>query len=275
MARAKTRQASELARLYEGLTQEFLARIRRVSLFLRHPFLEGAAHENILREFLRSYLPEPLGVSRGAIWDVAQQVSSGECDILIYDRRFPVAFRETDFVVVIPEAVLAAIEVKTVLPQSGREWEGVIEKVRQIQKASFRSKEGKLATFLFAFTARKQLAEGTSFLVRRALAPIVSQDLPMVTCILGRSALLNKDYLSSEVKEQDRVGLFLYKTKQESTGVENIAPEPFVVFFALLLREIERGTLQGAMRLGPSINHLLDALGGRIKEKGQVFFGVS
>jgi hypothetical protein len=265
---------SELARLYEGLTQEFLARIRRVSLFLRHPFLEGAAHENILREFLRSYLPEPLGVSRGAIWDARQQVSSGECDILIYDRQFPVAFRETDFVVVLPEAALAVIEVKTVLPQSGKEWQGVIAKVRQVQKASSRRNEGKLATFLFAFTARKQLLEGTSFLLGRALAPIVSKDLPMVTCVLGRSALLNKAYLSSNLEGQDRVGLFLYKTKQDTPKGEYIAPEPFIVFFALLLREIERGNLQGVMRLGQSIDQLMDALGDRIEEEGQVFFEV-
>lgn len=78
----------------------------------RHP--SGVFREEILRKFLAGMLPSSLSVDTGYVHGFKEGRTSKQIDILIWDsNRFPAIFRAGQFVVVSPEAVVAAIEVKS------------------------------------------------------------------------------------------------------------------------------------------------------------------
>lgn len=95
-------------------SREFAARSDQIRRLVRqHGPSVGAAHEVILRRFLRDYLPGSLDVGHGFIRTHAGELSA-QTDILIYaGNHYAPLYRVDDFVIVPPEAVVAAIEVKT------------------------------------------------------------------------------------------------------------------------------------------------------------------
>ncbi len=259
---ANSGRENELVSMYGGLTDEFLARIGRVRHFIRHPFLEGAAHEAILRDFLRTYLPEPYGVSRGAVWNPETRESTGECDILMYNRTFPVIFRETDFVVVRPSAAVALVEVRTALPEDRRDWENIIKKIRRIHQTTMTDGKRDLAVFLFVFMVHKPLETRSTWQIDPEFDPIEGKDFPDVVCILGDSVLVGPDLFSPTSAKGNEVRLVSFRF-DERKGSHALAPEPFMLFFALLMQEIEKKSPHGQLQLGPATKTYLDALQGR------------
>lgn len=94
--------AASLANELKGLSE-------RVRHMIKHPAIVGGYREVLLQGLLKKHLPERYHVATGFILGCHRQI-----DVLIYDRIdcAPI-FREGDLVVVSPEAVRAAIEVKT------------------------------------------------------------------------------------------------------------------------------------------------------------------
>ncbi|MFM5617567.1 DUF6602 domain-containing protein [Aeromonas veronii] len=81
----------------------------RVKNIINHGPTVGTYRENILRDLLKKNLPERYHTATGFIFGLEKQI-----DILIYDRiDYAPIFREGDLVIVPPESVRAAIEVKT------------------------------------------------------------------------------------------------------------------------------------------------------------------
>lgn len=106
----------EFRKFAESFTLSFEAERNRVRDLLgskyRHP--SGVFREEILRKFLVSLLPESLSVDTGYVHGFNEGRTSKQIDILVWDSsRFPAIFRAGQFVVVSPEAVVAAIEVKS------------------------------------------------------------------------------------------------------------------------------------------------------------------
>ena len=101
---------------YLSLANELSAKLRRVAAFVNHGPSIGGYHEEALKTVLRSVLPERFGVRTGFAFS-AQHGPSYQGDILIIDENHPSAyhFREGEFAVVLPEAVVCVIEVKTKL----------------------------------------------------------------------------------------------------------------------------------------------------------------
>lgn len=261
---ARRKQQKGLLSMYEGLTAEFQARIDRVGLFIRHPSVEGAAHEGVLKDFLRTYLPHPYAVSRGAMWDANTGESSGECDILVYDVREPPIYREADFIVVPPSSVRVVVEVKTTFPVGPKVWGDAIKKVRRIQQvAKTESPEG-VPVFLFAFREGTPVRPGRRWMIVRNLAPVVSENVPSVICVLGKTVLLNKGAFSRAHRQEGTLELTII----EPTRQRIPAPEPFLIFFVLLLRQLERQ--HGHLSLGQAINRGMDAFEGRVSDVGVV-----
>ncbi|HCF9827720.1 TPA: DUF6602 domain-containing protein [Pseudomonas aeruginosa] len=89
----------------------------RIKLIIDHGPTVGTYRENLLQNSLRKHLPERYHVATGFIFGAHTQI-----DILIYDRiDYAPIFREGDLVIVPPEAVRAAIEVKTNLTSENLE----------------------------------------------------------------------------------------------------------------------------------------------------------
>jgi len=101
---------------YRGLADEMTAKLRRISAFTTHGPSIGAYHEEVLRSVLRSMLPSRFALRTGFAFDETHGASQ-QGDILVVDENYPGAyyFREGEFAIVAPEALICVIEVKTTL----------------------------------------------------------------------------------------------------------------------------------------------------------------
>ena len=81
----------------------------------KHSYQQGYFFEEILRLFLKKYLPPSLDVARGFIIDSKDNISN-ELDIIIFDKnKTPIFFSAGDLRIIPIETALAVIEVKTTL----------------------------------------------------------------------------------------------------------------------------------------------------------------
>lgn len=99
---------------FKSLTQELEAlrdRVRNFSVATPHWQTDGEWKESVLRAVLRGYLPSHIEPLRGFV--VTPGRGTGQIDLLLYDNRKPVLFRNGDLVFVTPDAVLGIVEVKS------------------------------------------------------------------------------------------------------------------------------------------------------------------
>lgn len=99
---------------FESLTRELEAlrdRVRNFSIMDPHWPTDGEWKESVLRSVLRSYLPAHVEPLRG--FAVTQDRGSHQIDVLLYDNRKPVLFRNGDLIFVTPDAILGVVEVKS------------------------------------------------------------------------------------------------------------------------------------------------------------------
>lgn len=76
-----------------------------------HWLSDGEHKEAVVRNAIRSRLPEAFHVGRGFV--CYQDKASTQIDILITDKHKPTLYKESDLVIVTPDSVEAIIEVKT------------------------------------------------------------------------------------------------------------------------------------------------------------------
>lgn len=99
---------------------------------ISHRASKGRARESLLIEqVLRRVLPETVGLVHGAEIACSNGTTSGECDLVVYDRDMPLLYRADSFTVLPIEAVLGVIEVKSFLSQ--RELAKAIESAHRIK----------------------------------------------------------------------------------------------------------------------------------------------
>ncbi len=105
---------------FESFAREVTSKFRRLKSIVGHPTASGDYHEEILRTVLRNFLSKRFSVRKGFIYAGSGKVSK-QIDLMIIDENAPAAyiFQEGDFAVVIPKAVVAVMEIKTVLDASG------------------------------------------------------------------------------------------------------------------------------------------------------------
>ncbi|HEY5871095.1 MAG TPA: DUF6602 domain-containing protein [Candidatus Tectomicrobia bacterium] len=104
-----------VARSYAEL---FRAQRNHVHELLRgaHNYSSGVFRESLIRNFLTTILPQSISVDSGFVYGFDQIANSRQIDILVWDAmRHAAVYRTREFVIVPPEAVIAAISVKTSL----------------------------------------------------------------------------------------------------------------------------------------------------------------
>ena len=97
-----------------GFTRELEAlrdRVRNFSVASPHWPTDGEWKESVLRAMLKGYLPAHIEPLRGFV--VAPTRGTRQIDLLLYDNRKPVLFRNGDLVFVTPDAVVGIVEVKS------------------------------------------------------------------------------------------------------------------------------------------------------------------
>ena len=96
----------------------FRAQRNHVHELLRgaHNYSSGVFRESLIRNFLTTVLPQSISVDSGFVYGFDQIPNSKQIDILVWDSsRHAAVYRTREFVIVPPEAVIAAISVKTSL----------------------------------------------------------------------------------------------------------------------------------------------------------------
>jgi len=99
---------------FESLTRELEAlrdRVRNFSVATPHWQTDGEWKESVLRAVLRGYLPSHIEPLRGFV--VTPRLGTRQIDLLLYDNRKPVLFRNGDLVFLTPDAALGIVEVKS------------------------------------------------------------------------------------------------------------------------------------------------------------------
>lgn len=101
---------------FKSYSDEIKSKFQRIKSLTSHTGSSGDYHEEILRTVIRNFLTKRYSVKKGFIYKGQENISK-QIDILIIDESLPAAyiFQEGDFAIVLPEAVVATIEVKTTL----------------------------------------------------------------------------------------------------------------------------------------------------------------
>jgi hypothetical protein len=131
---------------YHLISEVLLNRLGQIRQFIKkHNPTIGLLTESVLREFLKEHLPKKVSVEQGFIQSLTGEISK-QCDILIYDSQNYAPFYRINDVVIIPEAaVIAVIEVKTVMNKViFKDTVVYFENIRKITLAN---------TYLFIFNA--------------------------------------------------------------------------------------------------------------------------
>jgi len=106
---------------FESLTHELEAlrdRVRNFSVATTHWPTDAEWKEWVLRAMLKAYLPAHVEPLRGFV--VVPTQATRQIDLLLYDNRKPVLFRNGDLVFVTPDAVVGIVEVKSSISDRGK-----------------------------------------------------------------------------------------------------------------------------------------------------------
>jgi hypothetical protein len=135
-----------------SVAQEFLGRVDRMQVFVKHNLTVGNARETILRDFLATHTPEPFRVGQGFMCDPTEEDRvSRQCDILVYNgAKYPLVYEDGAVKVVWPDSVVMTIEVKTRINK--KEIEGALKNIKSVKSTAERHDDkSPVKAMVFAF----------------------------------------------------------------------------------------------------------------------------
>ncbi len=107
-----------------SIGKELLATKNRVRNLVAHWGEDGRNKEVVLKTVLKRFLPANLDIGTGFVVTHVENndtpLPSTQIDLIIYDNSFPVLFKESDFVIITPDAVRGIIEVKSNIKKSSQ-----------------------------------------------------------------------------------------------------------------------------------------------------------
>ena len=110
---ATDRRSPNFTAFHKSVSEELYSVKDRIRSLVSHWPTDGESKEVALRSVLRRHLPGSVTVGRGFV--VTAHESSTQVDILVVDAAKPTLFKDGDLLIVTPDAVKGAIEVKTEL----------------------------------------------------------------------------------------------------------------------------------------------------------------
>ena len=106
---------SRLSRILAHTSEQMLSEFKQIRTSFDHNGTAGEGGEAVVAKFLRSQLPQSIGISTGQILDVTGQISK-QVDVILYDAEHtPMLFsNQNERITLVPaEGVLGVVEVKT------------------------------------------------------------------------------------------------------------------------------------------------------------------
>ncbi len=122
-----------------------------ISTQYRHRGLTGSRKEEVVREFLRTFLPVHLEVSSGELFD-SSGAHSGECDVIVSDRsRVPRLLAGNNRLIPV-EGAYCVLEIKTKLDRPElKDCLGKMEKAKSLSKRAFFPETGMIRNTFDAY----------------------------------------------------------------------------------------------------------------------------
>ncbi len=136
----------------DSITQEVLAKYRRLDSIIDHAPSKGSYHEKVLREILQRYLPSTYSVGEGFVINKKGETSS-QIDILVVDNFDPRSFvyKDNNFFVASNISVTTFGEVKTYCKK--KEFHNSIQKLVQTSLVLGGIHASISTSFMFCFDA--------------------------------------------------------------------------------------------------------------------------
>lgn len=251
---------------FDSYAREIQSKFQRIKELTKQPDASGDYHEEILRGILRNFLTDRFSVKTGFVYKDQDHVSN-QVDILIIDESTPATylFKDEQFVIVTPESVVAAIEVKTTLTQATfADATHKLYSVKELLKSPHNA-----TTLVFGYAG----ASADSDVLDRWFKNVTLVNnaySPDVFMFFGASKLVLK--WDSRFKDSDKFRYFDLGTDQTTDLGWQLS-----VFVAAIMSMCEvRQSHQGAMIqfIDPSesvANRLMQAEGANISDESYVF----
>lgn len=209
---------------HKTTTKELLAIKDRVRHLIKHWGVDGIYQEAVLKSVIERFLPERFCIASGFVIKQVgipgQHEASKQIDIIIYDRDYPVLFKEGDFAIVTADSVEAIIEVKANLKNQGPE--KVIRKSNEIGQFIFNAKSNKgrnLYNGVFPYSGHEKLNISNSKNLQAAIKNAASstQGDPNLNKFKVNHTSFNKNLFYKFWNQNDPTdGDYLYEIKDLS-----------------------------------------------------------
>lgn len=141
---------------YTSLVNEFLSKLGRLNKFTGHGPSIGSFHEEVFKNILSTFLPSRYSLKTGFIY-VEPGILSNQIDVLIIDENESPSylFKEGDFVVIHPDAVVCGIEIKTKIKSFKAFKESMDNLVKVKSMAKYKTNKQMIGALLFAYEGYK------------------------------------------------------------------------------------------------------------------------
>lgn len=194
---------------------------------IQHNGEKGTARENILQEYLKSYIPEKYSFSKGTIVD-CKDVQSKQIDIIIHDKFLTPYLVDMNDTKIIPiESVYGVIEVKSTLSKDElRKCVKNIESVRKLQKKTISDYYFPTAGMVFAYDSDASLEAIYKNLNELSEDVDIDKRISCV-CVLNKGVILPVD-------KNGLRNVTLFPNENTVYGIFNNTDDALLLFYLIL-----------------------------------------
>lgn len=194
---------------------------------IQHNGEKGTARENILQEYLKSYIPEKYSFSKGTIVD-CKDVQSKQIDIIIHDKFLTPYLVDMNDTKIIPiESVYGVIEVKSTLSKDElRKCVKNIESVRKLQKKTISDYYFPTAGMVFAYDSDASLDAIYKNLNELSEDVDIDKRISCV-CVLNKGVILPVD-------KNGLRNVTLFPNENTVYGIFNNTDDALLLFYLIL-----------------------------------------
>ncbi|WP_304429203.1 DUF6602 domain-containing protein [Romboutsia ilealis] len=210
---------------FEGITSK-----------IQHNGEKGTARENILEEYLKSYIPEKYSFSKGTIVD-CKDVQSRQVDIIIHDKFLTPYLVDMDNTKIVPiESVYGVVEVKSTLTKEElRKCVKNIESVRKLEKKTISDFSFPTAGLVFAYDSDASLETVYKNLNEISADVEVDKRISCV-CVLNKGIIL-------PVEKNGMTNVSLLPSDNTIYGIFNNANDALLLFYLILTQILNSITI--------------------------------
>lgn len=204
---------------FESFAGELISKFRRINhLTSTARVAIGNYHEEVLKVALQNFISKRYSIKTGYIYFDKDNISN-QVDILIIDENysFSYLFQSGDFAIVKPDAVICAIEVKSVLNKKGLE-ESILN-ISQAKKIKQKSLTGSLTGLIFGYDSPVTSNDWLENSLNNSKFDLIKNDdwtWPNAILFFDKADLLVFDTQGQHDKNKNKYYCRIYKETGES-----------------------------------------------------------